>query len=221
MADKFPEIETIGEDLPQDEQLDDSDFLTRERQLVGDQFTTEQDKDVWADEDDDINEFKEQFPEVDDSAPVQVPEVAQDEEEEDEFEAFGGAAAPASDKYQGESQALKEWKERRDLEISEREKANAKTKEDIISKAKQTIDDFYDNYNLKREEHSKQVLKEQEQYLEKRDGFLKRGTLWDRVNELVEEVGELPENEDRDKSRFKGLLTKLKGKESAPGAGGY
>ncbi|KAG7665412.1 ELP2 [[Candida] subhashii] len=224
MADKFPEIETIGNDLPQDDELEGSDFLSRERELVGDEFTTEQDKEVLAqsDEDDEINEFKEQFPAVDDSVPEQQV-VADEADEDDEFEDFGsaGATTTGEHKFEGESQPLKEWKERRDLEISEREKANAKAKEDIIAKAQETIDDFYENYNLKKEEHSKQTLKEEEEFLEKRDGFLKRGTLWDRVNELVDEVGELPEAEGRDKSRFKGLLTKLKGKENVPGAGGY
>lgn len=221
MADKFPEIETIGNDLPEG---DGSDFLSRERELVGDEFTTEQDKEVLtaSDEDDEINEFKEQFPAVDDSAVEEAQPVEAnvgEEEEDDEFEDFG--SAPADKKYEGESQPLKEWRERRDLEIAEREKANAKAKEEIIAQAQQTIDDFYENYNLKKEEHGKQTMKEEEEFLEKRDGFLKRGTLWDRVNELVDGVGEIPESGDRDKSRFKGLLTKLKGKENVPGAGGY
>ncbi|RLV89540.1 Elongator complex protein 2 [Spathaspora sp. JA1] len=215
MADKFPEIESIGDDLPQDEQYDESDFLSRERDLVGDQFTTEQDKELFVDEDDDINEFKEQFPAVEEDQQPEQPA----EEDDEEFEAFGSSATSGG--VYEESQPLKEWKQRRDLEISEREKANTKKKQDIVDQAQETIDDFYENYNLKKEEHSKQVLTEQEQFLEKRDGFLKRGTLWDRVGELVQEVGELPEHEDRDKSRFKGLLGKLKGKESAPGAGGY
>ncbi|KAK6464149.1 clathrin light chain [Scheffersomyces coipomensis] len=222
MADKFPAIETIDNDLPDVEGDNfESDFLSREKELVGDEFKTEQDKDILADEDNDINEFKEQFPEVDDSAAPQVAQV--DDEDDDEFEGFGSntSSAPAAAKYEGESVHLKEWKERRDLEIKEREAANSKKKDDIVNKARQTVDDFYDNYNNKKEQHSKEILKEQEDYLEKRDKFLQRGTLWDRVNELVGEVGELPESENRDKSKFKELLTKLKGKENVPGAGGY
>ncbi|KAK6203469.1 clathrin light chain [Scheffersomyces amazonensis] len=218
MADKFPAIETIGNDLPDSaDETSATDFLSREKELVGDEFQTEQDHELLKDDDNDINDFKEQFPEVDDS--VSAP-VVQEEADDDEFEGFG-SSAPQTNKYEGESVHLKEWKERRDLEIKERETANSKKKDDIVTTARQTVDDFYDNYNNKKEQHSKEILKEQEEFLEKRDKFLQRGTLWDRVNELVTEVGELPDSESRDKSKFKELLTKLKGKDNVPGAAGY
>jgi len=212
MADKYPEL-----DVQADDNDFDGDFLSREKELVGDEFKTEQDVDVLAESDDEIQEFKEQFPEVGEPD-EQVAVPVDDEDDEDEFEGFG--SAPPVSKDLGESEPLKEWKERRDLEIDEREKANEKKKQDIIKSAQQNIDDFYDNYNSKREQHTKEVEEEEETFLAKRDDFLKNGTLWDRVNELVDGVGELPED-GRDKSRFKQLLSKLKGKENAPGAAGY
>lgn len=225
MSDKYPALETIDNDLASTESGKefDSDFLSREKELLGEEFKTDQDADVLnGSDDDDINDFKEQFPEVDETEAEKQEQAAAETEAEtaDEgFEGFNGS----NDNHliQGESEHLKEWKERRELEIEKREQANAKSKQDIVDKAQKTIDDFYDNYNNKREQHTKEVLKEQEQFLEKRDGFLKRGTLWDRVNELVGEVGEPTADENRDKTRFKGLLTKLKGKENVPGAGGY
>lgn len=222
MADKFPALDSIDNEVPTNDSTEDvgeSDFLSREKELLGDEFKTEDDKDALEGSDDEINDFKEQFPDVEDTKA--------DEEEESETEDKGfeddnntGFSSDASKSIE-DSKPIKEWKERRDLEISEREDANSKKKEGIISKAQETIDDFYENYNNKKEKHSKDILKEQEEFLEKRDGFLKNGTLWDRVNELVEEVGELPDNGIRDKTRFKNLLGKLKGKENAPGAGGY
>lgn len=217
MADKFPALDT-DHDVPTDG--GESDFLSRESELLGDEFKTDQDKDVLAESDDEINDFKEQFPEVDDSVAADDAADQNEDDDNDEFDGFA-ESAPAASHYDGESKHLEEWKQRRDLEISERENANAKKKEDVISKAQQTIDDFYDNYNTKKEQHTKEVLKEQETFFEKRDGFLKNGTLWDRVGQLIDEVGDLPESEDRDKTRFKGLLKKLKGKENVPGAGGY
>lgn len=211
MADKFPEldIEASGQEI-------DGDFFSREKELVGDEFKTDQDLELASDPDnDEILEFKEQYPEVggEAEAPADAPES-----EEDDYEGFS-SAAPA-DSQGGESEPLKEWKQRRDLEIEKRESANAKKKEEIRAAAQQSIDDFYDNHNNKREQQSKQVLKEEEAFLAKRDDFLKRGTLWDRVNELIGDAGE-GSTGDRDKSRFKGLLTKLKGKENVPGAGGF
>jgi hypothetical protein len=215
MADKFPALDTIDHELPSVDGAD-SDFLSRESELLGDEFKTEQDRDVLVESDDEINDFKEQFPEVDESVAAEQVE----QEDDDEFEGFADST-PQANQYEGESKHLEEWKQRRELEISERENANSKKKEEIISEAQLTIDDFYDNYNNKKEQHTKEVLKEQETFFEKRDGFLKNGTLWDRVGQLIDEVGDLPENEDRDKTRFKGLLKKLKGKENVPGAGGY
>lgn len=211
MADKFPALDSIEDNLPSEE-VGDSDFLSREKELVGDEFQTEQDNEILRGSDDEINDFKEQFPEVGDEESEPIEQVQPEEEEYTEI------SAP---QFDGESKHLKEWQERRDLEIEQRESVNSKKKQEIVEKAQQTIDDFYDNYNTKKETHSKDLLKEEEEFLEKRDGFLKRGTLWDRVNEIVDEVGEVPTADDRDKGRFKDLLKKLKGKADAPGAGGY
>lgn len=51
---------------------------------------------------------------------------------------------------------------------------------------------------------------------------MKHGTLWDRVNELIDAVG-VPtvDSEGNDKTRYRNFLKNLKGKEKVPGAGGY
>lgn len=212
MADKFPEIDVASE--PQELE---GDFFARERELVGDEFKTEEDQQVLAEsepEDNEIQEFKENFPEVGEQP--EAPVVAHEDDDDDEFEGF--TSQPAHNLE--ESQPLKEWAQRRQLEIEERDKASAKKKAELVAAAEQSIDDFYDNYNSKKEQLAETVSKEEKDFLEKRDGFLTRGTLWDRVNEIIDEVGDL-DLDSRDKSRFKGLLTKLKGKENVPGAGGY
>jgi len=217
MADKFPSLDGVDAEIDPVEADGEfkSDFLSREKELIGDEFQTEQDNEVLQGDDEEIANFEENFPEVNHNEPV-----AADEANDEEFEGFSASAEPTK-KNLGESEHIAQWKERRDMEIEEREKANSKKKEDIVAKAQQTIDDFYENYNIKKDEHKKEILDEQEAFLEKRDGFLKSGTLWDRVNELVDEVGPVPTDETRDKTRFKELLHKLKGKENVPGAGGY
>lgn len=211
MADKFPEL-----DVEADGQVD-GDFLAREQQLLGDEFKTEQDQEALVESDDEIQEFKEQFPEVGESEPANIVQQVDDD---DEFEGFGSAPATTASRDLGESDHVNAWKERRNLEIEERERVSSIRKEELVNKAQEQIDDFYDNYNNKKEEQAKEVLKEEETFLKKRDEFLKHGTLWDRVNELVGEIGEVADGKS-DKSRFKDLLTKLKGKENVPGAGGY
>lgn len=218
MTDKYPALDNeIDADVAVNEDVGESDFLSREKELLGDEFQTEQDKEVLGaeEEDDDFSEFQEQFPEVDGTH--QVAQEVSEEEDEVEAQTYASTAS----KLDGESPHIAEWRERRELEIEERAKANTLKKNDIIAKAQTSIDDFYDNYNSKKDEASAEVQKEQESFLEKRDGFLKRGTLWDRVGELISDVGEVPDDEDRDKTRLKGLLDKLKGKENVPGASGY
>ncbi|KAI5965773.1 clc1 [Candida pseudojiufengensis] len=220
MSDKFPEIDTPKSNGDFE---DSSDFLSREKELVGDEFTTDQDKKVLQDsEDEEINEFKEQFPEVEgtESQQQSQQQSQQNEEFEDEIE-FEGFESTQPSKDLSQSTSIKEWKQRRDLEIEEREKINSQKKKDIINKAKTTIDDFYENYNSKKENNFKIIAKDQEQFLNKRDNFLKNGTLWDRVNELISKVDNIVIDDSRDKTRFKEILTKLKGKENVPGAGGY
>lgn len=218
MADKFPALDSIDKDLPVEEGSENyggSDFLSREKELVGDEFKTEDDKKAFEESDDEINDFKEQYPEVDYKNNPELEDTG------------AGQFAESNDsihtQYEDgeEPKSIREWRARRELEISERDKANAKKKESIIQEARQTVDDFYDNYNSKKEENSKKVLEEQQAFLQKRDNFLKRGTFWDRVDELINEAGELPIDEKRDRSRLEGLLAKLKGKDNVPAAGGY
>ncbi|CAK9684439.1 unnamed protein product [Candida parapsilosis] len=203
MSNKFPEI-----DVPQSngDDLDHSDFLSREKELLGDEFKTDQDKVLEEDSDDEFNEFKEQFPEVEGSESVQQ-EFKSTEEVDDED------ADVALADY-GATETVKD--------LSQEEKVNEQKKKDILSKAQQTIDDFYENYNSKKEKHIAEVEKEQEAFLKKRDEFLKHGTLWDRVNELIDAVG-VPtvDSEGNDKTRYRNFLKNLKGKEKVPGAGGY
>ncbi|CCE72813.1 Piso0_000407 [Millerozyma farinosa CBS 7064] len=218
MADKFPALGSIDKDLPVvegSENYGGSDFLSREKELVGDEFKTEDDKKAFEESDDEFNDFKEQYPEVDYQNNVGSEESSAGqfaESTEQIYTQFEDGEEPRS---------IKDWRERRELEISERDKANAKKKESIIEEARQTVDDFYDNYNSKKEQNSKKVLEEQQAFLEKRDNFLKRGTFWDRADELINEAGELPIDEKRDRSRLEGLLAKLKGKDNVPAAGGY
>lgn len=211
MADKFPKI-----DVATEHQDLEGDLFARERELVGDEFKTEGDN-VLANsdlEDNEIQEFKEQFPEVGDATPVSAENEAGDAD--DEFEAFTSQPLNRLE----ESQPLREWAQQRQLEIEERERTYSAKKAETVAAAEKSIDDFYDNYNSKKEQQAQVGRKEEKEFLKRRDGFLMRGTLWDRVNEIIDDMAEMA-LDDRDKSCFKGLLTKLKGKENVPGAAGY
>ncbi|KAG7738356.1 hypothetical protein KL923_003053 [Ogataea haglerorum] len=217
MADKFPELEGVDST----DVGDSGDFLKREKELLGNEFATEQDK--IAEDDDDFEEFKSQFPEVSTNANDVAP-VAESEEEPKEaiFE------EPVTNKFANlnleESIHIQEWRKARELEIAKRDELAAKKLEEIKKEAEKAIDDFYENYNNKKEEAVEATRREEVEFLEKRDSFLERGTVWDRVVELLS----LTKNSNasdlagyRDKSKFRDLLMSLKGKEDVPGAAGY
>ncbi|KAG7866441.1 hypothetical protein KL918_003338 [Ogataea parapolymorpha] len=217
MADKFPELEGIdGTDV-----ADSGDFLKREKELLGNEFATEQDK--IAEDDDDFDDFKSQFPEVSTNANDVAPEVESEEEPKEAiFE------EPVTNKFANlnleESVHIQEWRKARELEIAKRDELAAKKLEDIKKEAEKAIDDFYENYNNKKDEAVEATRREEAEFLEKRDRFLERGTVWDRVVELLS----LTKNSNasdlagyRDKSKFRDLLMSLKGKEDVPGAAGY
>lgn len=218
MADKFPEI-----DIAADEDYSNSDFLTREKEALGDEFVSEADQQIAQepvnDEDEEFEEFKSQFPEVGDSEVNEVNGAVKGESVHHE------EAQSIPDQFMNlnleESEHIKEWKRTRDLEISKRDEIAARKLEEIKKEAEKAIDDFYENYNNKKEDAIAETKKEEKLFIEKRDKFLEDGTTWDRVVDLLG----LDKNSDaidaenhRDKTRFRDLLLALKGKSNVPGA---
>ena len=80
------------------------------------------------------------------------------------------------------------------------------------------MDDFYDNYNRKKEQQLKNTKSEAEKFLKERAEFLNQNnTTWDRVLQLIN-VDDADLVGGRDRSKFKEILVKLKGNKNAPGA---
>lgn len=230
MTDKFPEIDVVA---PEGDDISNSDFLSREKEALGDEFATPQDHEVNTgdDQDDEFEDFKSQFPDVD----SQEATIAAAPQGEDTMDDAHGEAEPQGEdvvtpvvnRFENldlnESEHIKEWKKTRDLEISKRDEIAARKLEEIKKEAEKAIDDFYENYNNKKDDAIAETKKEEKAFLEKREKFLEKGTTWDRVVELLK----LTKNSDaidaenyRDKTRFRDLLLALKGKENVPGASG-
>ncbi|CDK24219.1 unnamed protein product [Kuraishia capsulata CBS 1993] len=218
MADEFPEIQDVADVADVEvEGSTPTDFLSREKELLGDEFATEQDGNI-AHEDAEFEEFESSFPAVS-SAPQyeQEEEVEEEKAEEIPVSSFGSLNLD-------ESEPIKAWKERRTLEISKRDEVAKARAEELKDEAKKAIDDFYDNYSSKKDISIEETRKQEDAFLAKRDTFLERGTVWDRVVELLEltkNTNSVDTANHRDKTRFKELLLALKGKENVPGAAGY
>lgn len=217
MSEKFPplEDETVANEATAG---DETDFLKREADILGDEFKTEQDSELLKqDEDEDIKEFENQFPELDEAPAAAIQEQAAPENDEDDE--FGEPQAATSTTTP--SEAISHWKERRDLEISQRDQADEEAKEQLQEEAVKHIDNFYENYNKKKQQQLETTSKEAEQFLKERDEFFaQKNTTWDRALQLIN-TDDADVVGGRDRSKFKEILLRLKGNEKAPGASSY
>ncbi|CCH44536.1 Midasin [Wickerhamomyces ciferrii] len=192
MADKFPEINDV------EVQQDDSneDFLSREQEILGDdaeQFKTEQDDEyLKEDQDDELKKFEQQFPDVGDSKDEEKEVEQEEEQEEEEFQ------EPVSKGPKSEPEAVKEWRERYNLEISKRDEADAKKAEETKKEAEKQLDDFYDDYNNKKESDIAKTKEAEKEFLSKRDEFYQKGDVWSRALDLTKDI--------KGNERFKELL---------------
>ena len=122
-----------------------------------------------------------------------------------------------------EPDVIREWRERRDLQIQHRDEVSHDRKQKTIQEAQQNIDDFYDNYNNKKDKEIAKTRKEAEEFLANRDDTTAGGTSWERIAKLVDLSGKGTKGgaSGSEKARFRELLLSLKKDEKAPGATGY
>ncbi|KAF8423609.1 clathrin light chain [Tirmania nivea] len=225
MASHFPSIEELdpyidstagaggGENL---------DFLQREHQALGDLFDTTDSSgfpDLLNTGDAGNNatsEFEKSFPALENPAgvmgsthpympsfpasvnPTPQPPIHIDDEEEPEV--------------------IREWRERTALRIAHQDEQSERKKRENIEKARHAIDDFYENYNLKKDKLIAQTRKEEEEFLANRENPSFGGTTWERIAKLVDLSDKGAKGGKSDKTRFRELLLSLKKDENAPGA---
>ncbi|KAI1656686.1 clathrin light chain [Daldinia decipiens] len=233
MADRFPSLDDFDSGAQTEIQDVGSpsadDFLARERALLGDdatQFTTGNESAALADpSSDDLlgggaesAQFENQFPDINTS---------------NEHVAPGGTITGPSVSYNSgfnayvgeeeEPEVIKEWREKRDAGNARRAEQFAAQKAETIKEAQQNIDDFYENYNSKKEKMIAQTRKEAEEFLASRDDTTSGGTSWERIAKLVDVSGKGQKGgaSGSGKERFRELLMSLRKDEKAPGAEGY
>ena len=117
---------------------------------------------------------------------------------------------------------IRQWRERRDLDIAARAKKSAEKKAATISAAQKWTDEFYENYNRKKDRSLAKTRKEADDFLASREDTSAGGTSWDRIAKLVDLSGKGSRGgaPGMGKEKFRELLVNLKSDEKAPGAGG-
>ena len=117
------------------------------------------------------------------------------------------------------------WREKQQEEIAQRDSRSAERKEEMIRKAEKAIDDFYANYNSKKERQIAKNKEDEQAFTQARDDALGRGTTWERIADIIElqdSRSKTVAKSTRDLSRMKEVLLNLKREgETAPNAMGY
>jgi rubrerythrin len=122
-----------------------------------------------------------------------------------------------------EPEVVREWRERRDAENARRAEQFAQQREETIREAQQNIDDFYENYNSKKDKLIAQTRREAEEFVAGREDTVSGGTSWGRIAKLVDVSGKGAKGgaAGSGKERFREMLVSLRKDEKAPGAVGY
>ncbi|KAH6668765.1 clathrin light chain [Halenospora varia] len=233
MADRFPSLEDFDSGAQTIETSGGDDFLTREKALLGDdanQFSTSNDNAAFVEDDDDdllgggggneeVTEFESSFPAIDSNNEGVAPGGT-----------ITGSNAPYQSNYyapraeeEEEPEVIKQWRERRDLQLQSREEKSEERKAETIKAAQTNIDDFYENYNSKKEKAINQTRREADEFMEGREDTSAGGTSWERIAKLVDLSGKGVKGgaSGTGKEKFRELLLSLRKDEKAPGATGY
>ncbi|KAF2727818.1 clathrin light chain [Polyplosphaeria fusca] len=232
-----PNLDLVGDGA------DGGDFLSRERALLGDdadQFASAHDKLATVEDGDDdllgsdsafqaniggqdMSGFESSFPAIDTTNEHMAPGGTITGST---LPFLPGQPQPSYTPQRSDSpepEVIREWRERRDLQIQHRDEISAERKAKTIEEARQNIDDFYENYNNKRDKEVNKTRKEAEDFLANRDDTTAGGTSWDRIAKLVDLSGKGVKGggSGSEKARFRELLLSLRKDEKAPGATGY
>ncbi|KAI3618822.1 clathrin light chain [Moniliophthora roreri] len=178
---------------------------------------------------DEIEKFESEFPdiEVPTSPPVTQPPptTAFAPRPQNSF-----AATPILNQQieEEEPEVIREWRAKQAEEIVARDESSKKRRQETISKAERSIDDFYEDYAAKKEKNIRENKDQEQAFLQDLTDSLSSGTTWDRICKLIELENSQSKTIARtgagttDLSRFKEVLLRLKREgDRAPGAGGY
>jgi hypothetical protein len=126
------------------------------------------------------------------------------------------------DAYEEEPEAIRAWRERRAADIARRDEISEAKKQETIKAAHEAIDEFYENYNVRKDKQIAQTRREAEEFLQKREDTTSGGTSWERIAKLVDLSGKGAGGgaPGTGKAKMRELLLSLRKDEKAPGASG-
>ncbi|KIV90292.1 hypothetical protein PV10_07611 [Exophiala mesophila] len=143
---------------------------------------------------------------------------------------YHGSSAPGTSGYtnynppveEDDTEPIREWRSKRDAEITRRDEASQRKKDETIATSQEDIDSFYESYNRKVDKQKAQTAKEAEEFLKNREDTTAGGTSWERIAKLVDlsGKGQSGGGDGSSKKKFRELLVSLKSDKNAPGVAG-
>ncbi|KAI9286521.1 clathrin light chain [Umbelopsis sp. AD052] len=112
-----------------------------------------------------------------------------------------------------EPEVVKQWREKQKELIAERDAESEEKKHQIVQKAREAIDEFYEEYNDKRQK-AIDLNREKEDNEQQEREKAASGTVWERISR---EIDFKSNSSTRDVSRMKQLMTDLRKDSRAPG----
>ena len=134
---------------------------------------------------------------------------------------YRAPSAGAYDQHnEAETTVVREWRERRDLQLQHRDEVSAGKKAETVKAAQENIDEFYENYNNRKDKQIAQTKKDAEEFLQNREDTTSGGTSWERISKLVDLSGKGSGGgaAGTGKAKMRELLVGLRKDEKAPGA---
>eukprot|EP00128_Syssomonas_multiformis_P005507 Colp12_sorted_trinity150504_noHs@17193 len=118
------------------------------------------------------------------------------------------AAVAAADQALGEPEPIRLWREKRTVELAEKEEKAKVEVENLKKAAKLSLDEFYQRYNEQLEKNKINNKKAEKAFIEERDEHVP-GHEWERIVRLVDFNPKNSKN-TKDTSRIRGILLQLK-----------
>lgn len=220
MSEKFPALDNDEQTPDQPIHQDETDFLKREAEILGDEFKTEQDADLLDagdnGEDDEFDDFT-----SNNNEDTTVNEATAFQDNTSSNSNSNNTSEPAKNVEVNDDaqRVISEWKESHQREIEDRDQRETEEKTTLQNEAITYIDEFYETYNNKKQEAIAASEAAAKEFIENRDKFFQQEgtTTWDRAFQLINEEDAAVVG-GRDRTKFKEILQRLQGKADAPGA---
>ncbi|EAU91237.1 clathrin light chain [Coprinopsis cinerea okayama7 len=178
--------------------------------------------------DDELEKFENQFPELEVPQQTSPPPSAPTFAPRPQPSALASTPILTQQIEEEEPQVIREWREKQQAEIQAREEAAKARRQETISKAERSIDEFYEEYAKKKERNIRENKDTEAEFLANQTSSLATGTTWERICDLIDLQNSQSKTLARtgagttDLTRFKEVLLRLKREgDNAPGAAGY